>query len=195
MLSTLLLLVLPAGLSWNGGFAAATSTKQVITIDSSVITGQLKNLQGTNNAVGPTDSNLNDQFNDQSPEMQQHWKDSAVKHVCIYSFPSVFLGAGKTGSAGDAYNITNYNFTNADARVKFVVGGGAKASAQFEEGSHSHMTAHTVEQMEGIGYMLADRYVNGAHNSKFHEAIELFDFYPEADNVGKPLVLLMLAAR
>ncbi|KAJ5715705.1 uncharacterized protein N7483_012886 [Penicillium malachiteum] len=38
--------------------------------------------------------------------------------------------------------------------------------------------------MEGIGYMITERYVNGANNSGFSDAVELWDFYPEEDKIN-----------
>ncbi|OJJ46531.1 hypothetical protein ASPZODRAFT_142343 [Penicilliopsis zonata CBS 506.65] len=162
MLSLVIFFILQATLAR----AASNVQTRKITVDAGVVTGQFKNLQGTNNCDVPNANDDLDNIHDATPAVQQHWRDSAVKHVMIYTFPDVFLG-------GDPYDSANYNFTASDMRVRYVVEGGAVASAQFQEGGD--ITDLTPAELEGIGPR------NGANNSGFSNAVELWDFYPEGD--------------
>ncbi|CAI7612304.1 unnamed protein product [Penicillium glandicola] len=149
-----------------------------ISVNASIVTGTLKNHQGTNNAKVPTSNDESDSINDATAAVQTHWRNSSVKNVMIYTFPDVFTG---DYTDGDAYDADNYNFTLADERVQYVIDGGATASAQFQEAAD--FTLFSAEFLEGIGYMITERYVNGATNSGFTDAIELWDFYPEEDKL------------
>ncbi|KAL3462521.1 hypothetical protein BJX64DRAFT_288210 [Aspergillus heterothallicus] len=163
------------------GLTAAYTAQDIrkITVDASVVVGTLKNLQGVNSAdSGPWNQ---DTFYNKDPAIGALFPQYAVEHVLIYTFPDVFLGWGKTGVDGDPLNNNNYNWTGADDYVRFVSSNGAKATIQFSPTNGTSANVSSPEILGQIGYMVTDRYVNGAFDSGFYNAIELFEFIPETD--------------
>lgn len=150
-------------------------------MDASTSVGQLKNLQGTNNA----DTNLKppglDDIDDMFPAIADLWPEYGIHHVLIYTWPDVFMGFGKAGAAGDPALNENYNWTVTDDYVRFVTSHGAKVSIQFDPTNGMNDTVSSPEKLAMIGFMITDRYMNGAYQSGFKDALELFDFYAESD--------------
>ena len=159
---------------------SATSLRE-ITVDASANVGKLKNLQGTNNADTSLVAPGLDTVHDMVPAIADLWLQNGIQHVLIYTWPDVFIGFGKSGAAGDASRNQNYNWTVTDEYVHFITSHGAKASIQFHHANGTNDTFSSPEKLGQIGFMITDRYVNGAHGSGFGNAIELFDFYAESD--------------
>ncbi|KAJ5784504.1 uncharacterized protein N7503_009716 [Penicillium pulvis] len=154
----------------------ASDTDRVISVDVSDTIGRLKNLQGTNSA--DTGASLgNDDIHNRDPIIANVWSDYGIKHVLIYTWPEVFLGFEATGEAADPLNNANYNWTEADSWIHFVTSHGAKATIQYA----GDILESSPETAGKIGFMITDRYMNGAHGSGFYDALELFDFDAEAD--------------
>jgi len=155
---------------------------QEISVDASKNVGVLKNLQGTSNADTSLLPPGLDDIHDMDLDIADLWPGYGMKHILIYTWPDVFRGFGKTGPAGDASLAANYNWTLTDRYVKFVTSRGAKASLQFQITNGTDPTQSTPDKLGQVGYAIANRYMNGAGNSGFKDALELFDFYVETDN-------------
>jgi hypothetical protein len=119
------------------------------------------------------------------PAIADLWPQYGIQHVLIYTWPDNFIGFGKSGSAGDATLNENYNWTITDEYVQFVTSRGAKVSVQFGPTNGMNDTISSPEVLGQIGFMITDRYMNGAHGSGFKNALELFDFYAEADVIAE----------
>lgn len=115
------------------------------------------------------------------PQIADLWPSYGIHHVLIYTWPEVFTGWGKPGPAGDPTRYENYDWRAADGNVSFVTSRGAVASIQFQPSNGMNSTISSPAILGEIGFMIADRYGNGAHGSGFRDAVELFDFYPEQD--------------
>jgi hypothetical protein len=152
-----------------------------ITVDASTSIGQLKNLQGTTSADTKLKPPGLDVIDDMFPAIANLWPEYGIHHVLLYNWPDVFMGFGKTGSAGNASLNDNYNWTVTDKYVRFATSHGAKASIQFGPTNGMNDTVSSPQKLGEIGFMITDRYMNGAHKSGFKDALELFDFYAEAD--------------
>ncbi|KAL4789336.1 hypothetical protein BDV19DRAFT_395154 [Aspergillus venezuelensis] len=168
------------------GLAAASTAQSTrdIFVNASEIMGTLKNLQGVNSADTSYSTPGNwtqDTFYNKDPSIGALFPDYAIEHVLIYTFPDVFLGWGKSGVDGDPMVNANYNWTGADDYMQFVTDNGAKATIQFNPTNGTSSNVSSPERLAQIGYMITDRYMNGAHDSGFENAIELFEFLPEAD--------------
>lgn len=99
--------------------------------------------------------------------------------MLLYTFPAVWKGWETPGLS--TLNNDDYNWTAADEWINFVVSNGAKASLDFRPPLGANLSVTSYEQLGEIGFMLADRYMNGAHGSGFKDALHLIDFYPESD--------------
>ncbi|KAK5119239.1 hypothetical protein LTR85_007853 [Meristemomyces frigidus] len=138
---------------------------------------------GTNNAETEyTPSDTNDFIHDLDPALGRLFPEYGIQHVLIYSWADDFYtGFGKNGSAGDPLLNENYNWTLTDKYIDFVTSNGAKASIQFSALQGTNASVSTPEIIGDVGFMITDRYMNGAHGSGFHDALDLFDFYAESD--------------
>ncbi|KAJ5526162.1 hypothetical protein N7494_012812 [Penicillium frequentans] len=178
----------------------AFNTDRVISVDVSDTIGRFKNLQGMfltieeptmvmadQTAIGTNSADTgaslgNDDIHNRDPILASLWPDYGIKHVLIYTWPEVFLGFEATGEAADALNNANYNWTEADSWIHYVISHGAKATIQYA----GDVLKSSPETAGKIGFMIADRYMNGAHGSGFYDALELFDFDAEADLQNTP---------
>lgn len=156
-----------------------------ISVDASAYVGQLKNLQGTNNANTDLKPPGLDDIHDMVPAIADLWPKYGIQHVLIYTWPDVFKGLGASGEAGDATLNDNYNWTVTDEYVRFVTSRGAKASIQFGPTNGMNDSVSSPEKLGQIGFMITDRYMNGAYGSGFKDALELFDFYAESDVIAE----------
>ncbi|KUJ07299.1 uncharacterized protein LY89DRAFT_742942 [Mollisia scopiformis] len=156
-------------------FDGCQNTREIV-VDAAHVVGKFKNLQGTNNANTALVDDPNDIIDDMKPAIANLWPEYGIKHVLIYTFPSVFLGFGKNGTAGDATNNDNYNWTVTDQYIKFVTSRGAVASIQFNEADGTNSSISSPEILGQIGYMITDH------------AIELYDFYAESDLTNTPTI-------
>ncbi|KAL3440141.1 hypothetical protein BJX65DRAFT_316954 [Aspergillus insuetus] len=161
------------------GLTAAYAAQDIrkITVDASVIVG----VNSADSAYIPPGPWNQDTFYNKDPAIGALFPQYAVEHVLIYTFPDIFLGWGKTGVDGDPLKNNNYNWTGADDYVRFVSNNGAKATIQFNPTNGTSTNVSSPEMLGQIGYMVADRYINGAYDSGFHDAIELFEFIAETD--------------
>ncbi|KAL4736112.1 hypothetical protein BDV11DRAFT_173227 [Aspergillus similis] len=165
---------------------AASSAQKIrqVLVDASTTIGTLKNLQGTNSAdTAYSPPGGQDTIHNKDPALGALFPQYGIEHVLIYTFPDVFHGFGKTGAAGDPSANANYNWTAADDYVHYVTSNGAKASIQFAPTNGTNADVSSPEILAQVGSMITDRYMNGAYNSGFHDALALFEFYPEADVV------------
>ncbi|KAJ6054484.1 hypothetical protein N7444_003582 [Penicillium canescens] len=170
-----------------------------IQVDASQETGVFKNTQNTNWPIigypGPTDKLL-----------ANHWDESRTNQIFIYPTPRyLFTGYDQTGIASDPTLIQNYNFTELDEQMRYVVSTGRKASIQFEDhlgpeyatpemfeevSARLGAQGHSPLTSDKVGYTIADRYGNGANGSGFNDALELIDFFPERDLTNATLTEL-----
>lgn len=72
--------------------------------------------------------------------------------------------------------------------MAFVTGNGAKASIQYATSNATNTLLSSPSLIEDIGFMITDRYMNGAYGSGFVDALELFDFFAETDGFNEPTV-------
>ncbi|TIA78047.1 hypothetical protein D6C76_04300 [Aureobasidium pullulans] len=167
----------------------ALQTCQEISIDASKHVSNFKNLQATSNADTSLLPPGLDDIHDMEPEIADLWPEYGMKSIFIYTWPDVFTGFGRSGPAGDASLASNYNWTLTDRYVRFVTSRGAKASLQFQITNGTDPERSTPEKLGQVGFAIADRYMNGAGNSGFKDALELFDYYVEIDNNNEPSTL------
>ncbi|PTU22259.1 hypothetical protein P175DRAFT_0529297 [Aspergillus ochraceoroseus IBT 24754] len=156
--------------------AATQSTRQII-VDASKIVG----VNSADSAYIPPGPWNQDTFYNKDPAIGALFPEYAIKNVLIYNFPDIFLGWGKTGVDGDPMVNDNYNWTGADDYMRFVTSNGAKATIQFQPTNGTNSNVSSPEVLGEIGYMVTDRYMNGAYDSGFYDALELFEFLPETD--------------
>ncbi|KIW95009.1 uncharacterized protein Z519_04989 [Cladophialophora bantiana CBS 173.52] len=173
--------------------AGATQKVRQIVVNASSPCGQLRQeIQGSLSAdsdfIFQAFDGASDLFCDYQAEIGALFPECGIKHVLIYNFPQVFLGWGKPGTAGDPLNNSNYNWTAADGYVNYVVSNGAKAIIQFQPDNGTNPNITSPEDLGKIAYMITDRYLNGAYDSGFSDAIELFEFYPETDLLNSPTI-------
>lgn len=169
--------------------ARSASVCREIHVDASRNVGVFKNLQGTSNADTSLLPPGLDDIHDMTPEIADLWPAYGIKNIFIYTWPDVFTGFGKAGSAGDPTLAANYNWTLTDRYVDFVRSRGAKASLQFQITNGTDPAQSSPEKLGHVGFAIADRYMNGAGNSGFKDALELFDYYVEIDNNNEPSTL------
>ncbi|OJJ42277.1 hypothetical protein ASPZODRAFT_20604 [Penicilliopsis zonata CBS 506.65] len=164
-------------------FSALASAAEIrsVTVDASKVIGPLRNLQGSNGCNTTATAALPIPLHDLQEPLARLWPSHGIQHVMIYTWPDVFLGWGLSGTAGDATRPENYNWTDADATVRFILDHGAVASVQFNPDAGMNATLSSAALLGDIGFMIADRYMNGAHGAGFHNALDLIDFYPEED--------------
>ncbi|KAL3459498.1 hypothetical protein BJX64DRAFT_291167 [Aspergillus heterothallicus] len=152
-----------------------------VVVDASTVTGTLKNLQGTNACNTTATEEIPIPLEDLVPETAERWDSYGIKQVMIYVWPDVFTGWNKSGLAGDPTRNENYNWAEADSLVRFVRSHGAIASIHFNPDNGMDDSVSSPDLLGEIGFMIADRYMNNAYDSGFHDALDLFDFYPEQD--------------
>ncbi|PVH72060.1 hypothetical protein DL98DRAFT_596387 [Cadophora sp. DSE1049] len=161
---------------------ARQSNIRQVTVDTSVVVGKLKNLQGTNNGESSFSPSPGlERIHDYDPNIGALFPAYGIKTVLLYNWPEVFLGYTRSGVKGDPTRNENYNWTAADAYIKFVTSNGAKASINFSPAYGTPLNQTLPQTLFHIAFLITDRYMNGAHGSGIRNALELFEFYQQSD--------------